>query len=194
MHKPRFLDQVALELGDQFAFTGRFAGRRPFQPAHVEPQWARDRDADIIHICLDLSLDFERRRISGTATHRVAAIVEGLDRLEFDAAELQIDSVRVGNEVAPFDTADGKLTVRLPRALAAGNETEVPISYNGSPRRGLYFVGPDEGYPDKPQQAWTQGEDEDSRYWFPCYDYPNDRATSEVIATVPEKFIAISNG
>ena len=43
-------------------------------------------------------------------------------------------------------------------------------------------------------QAWTQGEDEDSRYWFPCYDYPNSRPTSEVIATVPEKFTAVSNG
>ena len=43
-------------------------------------------------------------------------------------------------------------------------------------------------------QAWTQGEDEDSRYWFPCYDYPNNRRTSEVIATVPENFTAVSNG
>ena len=42
--------------------------------------------------------------------------------------------------------------------------------------------------------SWTQGEDEDSRYWFPCYDYPNNRTTSEIVATVPEQFTAISNG
>ena len=82
----------------------------------------------------------------------------------------------------------------MPRALKRGAETEIAVEYSAAPRRGLYFVGPDDGYPHKPVEAWTQGEDEDSHYWFPCYDYPNDRATSEVIATVPEKFTAISNG
>jgi hypothetical protein len=82
----------------------------------------------------------------------------------------------------------------MPRVLTAGDEIEVAIDYSARPRRGLYFVGPDDGYPNKPVQAWTQGEDEDSRYWFPCYDYPNNRATSEVVATVPENFTAVSNG
>ncbi len=195
MHKPRFLDEVAEQIGDRLAFSGRFQnGRRPFQPAHVEPQWPRDRVADILHVRLEVALDFEKKRISGTATHRLAAILDDLSSLEFDAAELDIGSVRVGGERAAFEVRDGKVIVALPRALKAGAEIEVAIDYSAAPRRGLYFVGPDEAYPDKPVQAWTQGEDEDSRYWFPCYDYPNDRATSEVIATVPEKFTAISNG
>src|SRR6202011_5366873 len=93
-----------------------------------------------------------------------------------------------------FETSDGKLRITLPRALKADEEIEIAIDYSARPRRGLYFVGPDEAYPNKPVEAWTQGEDEDSRYWFPCYDYPNDRVTSEVIATVPETFTAVSNG
>jgi aminopeptidase N len=195
MHKPRLLDQIALELGDRHAFASRFArGRRPFQPAHVEPQWARDRAAAINHIRLEVALDFERKRIAGTAAHRLAAIVDGLDRLEFDAAEMEIGAVRAGGEPCRFETGGGKLAITLPRALAAGAEIELAIDYAAAPRRGLYFVGPDGAYHDKPVQAWTQGEDEDSRYWFPCYDYPNNRTTSEVIATVPEKFTAISNG
>jgi hypothetical protein len=73
MHKPRLLDQIAIELGDRYAFASRFArGRRPFQPAHVEPQWARDRSAAIKHIRLEVALDFERKRIAGTAAHRLA--------------------------------------------------------------------------------------------------------------------------
>ncbi|HTR63320.1 MAG TPA: M1 family aminopeptidase [Candidatus Binataceae bacterium] len=195
MQKPRFLDEVAEQLGDRNAFNSYSAnGRRPFQPAYVEPQWPRDRAADIKHIKLELTLDFDRKRIAGTATHRLAAILDDLKQLEFDATELDIESVRVGGERALFEVRDGKVHVSLPQALKAGADAEVAISYSGSPRRGLYFVGPDEGYPNKPVEAWTQGEDEDSRYWFPCYDYPNDRATSEVIATVPEKFTAISNG
>jgi aminopeptidase N len=195
MHKPRFLDQLAMELGDGEAFTVAFArGRRAFQPQHVEAKWARDRAANISHIKLEVALDFDAKKISGTATHRLSAITGPLDRLEFDAAELEIKAVRVGGEPATFETADDKLKIAMPRALKAGEEIEIAIDYAGQPRRGLYFVGPDTAYPNKPRQAWTQGEDEDSRYWFPCYDYPNSRPTSEIIATVPEKFTAVSNG
>jgi len=184
-----------MELGDAEAFTVAFArGRRAFQPQHVEAKWARDRAANISHVKLEVALDFDAKKISGTATHRLSAITGPLERLEFDAAELEIKAIRAGGEPATFETADDKLRITLPRALNAGDTIEVGIDYAGHPRRGLYFVGPDTAYPNKPRQAWTQGEDEDSRYWFPCYDYPNSRPTSEIVATVPEKFTAVSNG
>lgn len=120
MQKPRMLDQIALELGDRFAFSSRLArGRRPFQPAHVEPQWARDRAAAIRHIRLEVALDFERKSIAGTATHRIAAIADGLDHIEFDAAEMEIRAVRAGGEPCRFETGGGKLEIMLPRAIAA---------------------------------------------------------------------------
>ncbi len=177
------------------AFTVAFArGRRAFQPQHVEPKWARDRAVNIKHIKLEVALDFDAKKISGTATHRLSAITGPLERLEFDAAELEINAVRAGGEPATFETSRRQAEDRAAARARRGEEIEIAIDYAGQPRRGLYFVGPDAGYPNKPRQAWTQGEDEDSRYWFPCYDYPNDRATSEVIATVPEKFTAVSNG
>ena len=197
MHKPRVFDLVATGTGfdDQWFFNWSAAGeRRPFQPDYIEPKWPRDRVVDIKHIRLQVALDFEKRRISGTATHTLAAILDGLTQLEFDAAEMEVSAVRVGGETHSFDHSDDKLRIGLERALNAGDEVEVAIDYSAKPRRGLYFVGPDDGYPNKPIEAWTQGEDEDSRYWFPCYDYPNDRVTSEVIATVPENFTAVSNG
>ena len=195
MHRPRFLDQMAMELGDRCAFSARFArGRRPFQPEHIEAKWARDRTFDVSHIKLEVNLDFAARAVSGTATHRLSAIVDDLSGAEFDAAEMAISAVRVLGEAATFECEGAKLKIRFPRAISAGEQAEVAIDYSAVPRRGLYFVGPDEAYPDKPVEAWTQGEDEDSHYWFPCYDYPNDRVTSEVIATVPDKFTAVSNG
>ena len=197
MHKPRSFDVLAIadRLHDE-SISGAFANgvRRPFQPDYVEPKWPRDRVVDIKHIKLEVALDFAARRIAGTATHTLAAILDGLTQLEFDAAEMEVGAVRVGGEPHSFDHSDDKLRIRLERALKAGDEVEVAIDYSAKPRRGLYFIGPDSGYPDKPLEAWTQGEDEDSRYWFPCYDYPNDRVTSEVIATVPETYTAVSNG
>ena len=59
------------------------------------------------------------------------------------------------------------------------------IRYEGKPTKGLYFILPDKDYPDRPKQVWTQGESEDTRYYLPTYDYPNDRLTTETILTVP---------
>jgi aminopeptidase N len=195
MHKPKFLDWMAEMLGDVEAFGPRGNSEaKPFQPAHVEPQWPRDRVADVKHIRLEVKLDFEAREITGMAVHRLAPIVGGLRQMEFDQVDLDIGEVKVDGRIAPFQISDGKLLVPFSEELKAGAEIEVSIAYRARPRRGLYFVGPDEAYPNKPTQAWTQGEDEDSRYWFPCYDYPNDKATSEIFAAVPAGFFALSNG
>ncbi|MGH2633954.1 MAG: M1 family aminopeptidase, partial [Tepidiformaceae bacterium] len=70
----------------------------------------------------------------------------------------------------------------------------VAIAYRATPRLGLYFIAPDEWYPDKPTQVWSQCQDEDTRYWIPCYDYPNEKQTTEMIATVPGNWFALSNG
>jgi len=48
----------------------------------------------------------------------------------------------------------------------------------------MYFILPDKDYPDRPSQIWTQGESEDTHYYLPTYDYPNDRLTTETILTV----------
>ncbi len=64
----------------------------------------------------------------------------------------------------------------------------------GKPQKGLYFILPDKDYPNRPTQVWTQGESEDTRYYLPTYDYPNDRLTTETILTVPAEWLTISNG
>ncbi|MCX6024241.1 MAG: M1 family aminopeptidase [Chloroflexi bacterium] len=93
-----------------------------------------------------------------------------------------------------FESTDRKLLIHLAAPLNSGQGATVAVAYETTPRRGLYFIAPDEGYPDKRRHAWTQGEMEDGRFWFPGYDYPNEKATSEVIATVPEPYFVLSNG
>jgi aminopeptidase N len=87
------------------------------------------------------------------------------------------------------------LNIPLKVEVVAGKVLEIAIDYGvDKPQRGLYFIQPDADYPQKPTQVWTQGEDEDSRFWFPCFDYPGQLATSEIRVQVPQDFIAVSNG
>jgi len=53
---------------------------------------------------------------------------------------------------------------------------------------------PDEFVPNRPTQVWSQCQDEDARYWFPCHDAPNMKLTSELLVTVPRAWEALSNG
>ena len=112
-----------------------------------------------------------------------------------DAVALQIKSVKVGNTKQAFDCDGEQLHVSLKNPTEYDKPFTLAIDYAvENPQRGIYFVGPDKHYPNKPTQVWTQGEDEDSRFWFPCFDYPGQLATSEIRVRVPKKFMAVSNG
>jgi aminopeptidase N len=147
------------------------------------------------HIRIEVRLDPAVVKVEGTVHHTLAALTEGVERVRFHASELAIDAVRggKGRDLA-FRHEGPVVEVDLPRRLAIGDEVTISIDYHGTPRRGLWFVGPDAGYPDKPHEVWTQGQDEDSRYWFPCFDHPIEKATTEVLARVPSEHRAIGNG
>ncbi len=167
---------------------------RPFPLTGDQPHYARDLVVDVRHIKLQISIDPAAKRVAGTATHTVQAINDGVRAIEFDAAEMRIAGVTAAGKPVRFDYSDPVLRVDLGRAIRAGASVDIAIRYSAMPRRGLYFTAPDADYPEKPLQAWTQGQDEDSRHWYPCIDFPNHQQTSEVIVTVPASMISIGNG
>jgi len=167
---------------------------REFAFPGTRARWAPDRVVDIQHIALDLTVDPVKRGITGTVTLRVAVIAPDTRSVELDAVELTIERVAVGGAAVEFSHDGRKLRVELAGPAAAGSELVIAVAYRGAPRRGLYFVAPDDAYPHKRQQVWSQGQDEDSRYWFPCFDAPNEKATSELTVTVPAQLFAVSNG
>ncbi|HXI35131.1 MAG TPA: M1 family aminopeptidase, partial [Gemmatimonadales bacterium] len=87
------------------------------------------------------------------------------------------------------------LVVFLPRPIADGDTARFTITYHGvvESGQGLTYINP-EGRPHRPPQIWSQGEDHDNHFWFPTYDFPNDKMTWEVVATVPKGMNAVSNG
>lgn len=170
-------------------------GRRAFELPGAQPHYTPDRPGQVEHIVLDLSFDIPRRHYQGTCTIQLNPIRDGIESLTLDAVNLAIEDVRVGRAKQPFDYDGESLQIHLTQPTAAGKAIKVAIAYHvDNPQRGIYFIAPDDHYPDKPVQVWTQGEDEDSRFWFPCFDYPGQLASSEIRVKVPKNLIAISNG
>ncbi len=155
---------------------------------------ARDRTYDVQHYALNITLDHPQKKIAGDVTITLQPINNGLSQVVLDSAELQIQSVDVNGRSVDFALRGEKLSVELGRPYNSNETITVKVRYEGKPRKGLFWVGGDPAYPDKPAQIWSQGEDEDSHYWFPSYDYPNEKATSETSITVSKPFMAISNG
>ncbi len=160
------------------------------------PRYAPDRPADVRHVDIAVTLDFERKQVHGVVTHSFAALFDAVRVITLDAAELHIEQVTLADGVTPLGwwSEGEKLRIQLDRDYAYGEEFGVRVAYWAQPRTGLVFVAPDAGNPDLPLQAWTQGETEYHHFWFPCHDFPNDRASTTLAATVPATFFALSNG
>jgi len=163
-------------------------------PLRADEPYARSRSYDLGHSRIALRFDLERKKVLGDVTHTLSVLRDGTAKIAFDSVGLTIENVTVNKSPAKFETTAEKLIVSLPAAAKAGEKFDVSIRYEGKPTKGMYFILPDKDYPDRPIQIWTQGESEDTRYYLPTYDYPNDRLTTETILTVPASWLTISNG
>lgn len=160
----------------------------------ADEPYARSRDYDLQHSRVALRFEVEQNKVIGDVTHTLTLFRDGLDHISFDSVGLQIQNVSVNKRDAGFRTTETQLIVDLPAPGKVGERFDVEIRYEGKPKKGLYFILPDKDYPKRPTQIWTQGESEDTRYYLPTYDYPNDRLTTETILTVPANWLTVSNG
>ncbi|PMB53070.1 aminopeptidase [Fischerella thermalis CCMEE 5201] len=168
---------------------------KSFELPGAKPHYNPDRPGQVEHIFLDLNLDIPNQSVQGKCHITLLPIRNGIDRLILDAVSLNIESVFVDEVQQKFDYDGEKLSIKLHSPTIANQRLAIAIAYSvQQPQRGIYFIQPNKHYPHKPTQVWTQGEDEDSRFWFPCFDYPGQLSTSEIRVRVPKPLIAISNG
>jgi hypothetical protein len=153
-----------------------------------------DRAFDVLHYRIEVGFDESKKLVSGTTTVTLVPFIPVLSTVELDAEKLNVASVMLGSRPVKFDVGARKLLITLDRDYTTRDTLALAIRYSCTPSRGLYFVQPDSGYPEKPWQIWSQGEDMDNHFWFPCHDFPNDFATSEMIVTVKSSYRALSNG
>lgn len=169
--------------------------RRAFYLPDAQPQYAPDTPFRREHVALDVAVDPKRKTVEGTVTHRLRTLGRDLTEIRLDQIGLQIKSAKVDGKDVEFSVDSKSLVLRLPASPKIEQTLEVVIAYRvEQPARGLYFTGPDADYPQKPHQVWSQGQDQDNRYWIPLFDYPNQKSTTEIKARVPKGYLALSNG
>src|ERR1700734_1933132 len=147
----------------------------------ADEPYARSKDYDLQNVKTHLWFDVEQKKVRGEVTETISMLRDGTEKIKFDSVDLTIHNVTLDGKDAKFATTDKELIVSLPNPSKGSERHDVFIRYEGQPKKGLYFVLPDKNYPNRPKEIWTQGEAEDTRYYIPIYDYPNDRTTSELL-------------
>jgi len=156
-------------------------------------KFAPDRKADILHLTLDVTPDFEKLTVTGSATLRLKPIGKPLDELRLDAMRFTVLDFK-SSERATHHLTDEAITITFAKPVPVGEEVSLTVRYTAQPRRGLYFRTPANGYPAGDMQIWTQGEPHEARHWFPGHDFPNEKFTSEITCRVPEGLTVLANG
>lgn len=169
--------------------------RIPFGAGRAFYHPPRYHEYQLDNVKIVVSFDEKAGNVTGDATNTVTITHANTTFVDFDSADLHYSWVGMpGGAVLRHETFGQTLRVFLPKALAPGETVAVEARYTAHPTKGLYFVRPDASYPDRPWEVWSQGEMIDNHFWFPTYDWPDIKAASETVVTVPEGQTVVSNG
>jgi aminopeptidase N len=174
--------------------SGYFADFPPSGDAPSGRQYAPDREVEVLHLALDVIPDFKQRTIDGQATIKFKPILKPVREIKLDAVDLNVHTVTSTEKIQGYQVTPDKLVITFATDIPVGQETSVTVSYDAEPKIGIYFRTPEMGYKAGDTHLFSQGEEIDARHWYPCFDSPNEKFTSEVTCHVPEGMTVISNG
>jgi aminopeptidase N len=163
------------------------------------------RFADHLHMKLEVRIaDMNSPRLDAVETLTLAPIGAPLPELTLNCGpreSMQIASVEYrGADAsaarhASFTQEGEELRVAIDPPVPVGERFNLVIAYTlTDPQEGMTWTPESPAWPGRAAQLHTQGQPESNRYWFPCHDSPNERLTTEIVATVPSGFTVVSNG
>jgi hypothetical protein len=145
---------------------------------------------------LDIRPDIATRVLTGIVRMRATVVSGPLLGLDLDfASNMVVDSAYAADTPTPVTRSGNILTVALDRPYLNGETPEVVVRYHGTPASGpfgaVFGFGSHAGQP----LIATLSEPFGARAWWPCKDYPDDKADSvDVRVKVPSGMITACNG
>ena len=169
----------------------------PLAAQPTDPHSYASRSAGRVHhLALNLTVDFDRQILAGTATWQLANPGSSPD-LVLDTRDLAIeavDALDAAGQPTPaafsLEPADAVLGQPLRIVLPAG-ATAVRIAYRTAPTAAaLQWLAPAQTAGTQPF-LFTQSQAILARTWLPCHDSPGLRFTYEATVRVPAHLLAL---
>lgn len=144
---------------------------------------------DITKYEITLTIDDVARTVSGNVKATVLA-EESLSAIQYNLIALTVSEVRVNNQPMAFTHQNG--IINIPLNIAAGQQFTTQVFYHGSPQLsanlysiGMYFSA---------SYVFTISDPDAGRQWWPCYDYPWDKAIVDLHITMRSDWKVAANG
>lgn len=152
---------------------------------------ARPDEAVITHLDLNVAVDMEAQRISGTARYRIKD--HGKGRIVLDTDGLSVDAV-TDAKGTPLEFALGDSTFLgrpLEVKIPAGTEALSIQYHSGRNAKALQWLEPQQTTDKKHPFLFTQGQAILTRSWIPIQDSPGIRFTYDATVKVPNDLMAV---
>jgi len=157
----------------------------------ISSLFAQDKNIDVLNynLSLDLSNNFKSSAnyvFNGSEVIKIKAVNDiSSFVLNANFASLKIENVSISG--ISFTHTKDEVTINLDKTYLAGEEFEVGISYSHKNFFDTaFYVG--KGI------IYTDCEPEGARCWYPCKDFPEDKALFEIKGKVPAGVLFGANG
>jgi leukotriene-A4 hydrolase len=154
--------------------------------------FAKPLEARVTHLSLDLAVNFETRRIGGTATLDIEAR-PGAREIILDDKGLEIESVTdEAGQPLPFKVGAVDENLGAPLTIAMGDKRKIVISYKSAPDAGaLQWLTPEQTAGKTQPFLLSQGQSIENRSWIPTQDSPGIRQSWDAHIAVPAELTAV---
>ncbi|GAA1056295.1 putative peptidase M1, membrane alanine aminopeptidase [Agromyces luteolus] len=160
---------------------------------HVYLPRSGSTDFSVLHYDLDLRYRVATNRLDARATLRVRADV-ALRSIHLDLVHLRAKRVKVdGARPNRWTQSQTHLTVTPSGPVAAGDEFEVEVQYDGMPRPRRSRWGAI-GWEELDDGVLVAAQPSGAPTWFPCNDRPADKATYRIRITTEEAYTVLATG
>jgi len=154
----------------------------------------QDHNLDFVRMCLAVEFVPEQGLVKGNITHHFSTIRDEVDSFFLNGPGITVKSATLNGKPVKYTTTDEGIHFYPAASLHYGEADSLNIVYEAYPKKGIYFIGWNDPNNLSRKQIWTQGEGTDNRYWFPCYDWANDKLITEVKVKFRKGYKVLSNG
>ena len=154
--------------------------------------YARPLEARVTHLDLDLAVDFDAKRVGGTATLDIQA-KPGAQEIVLDDKGLEIEAITdEAGQPLPYKVGAVDDNLGAPLAIRMGDKRKIVIRYKSAPDAGaLQWLTKEQTAGKKHPYLLSQGQSIENRSWIPTQDSPGIRQSWTAHIAVPAELTAV---
>ena len=183
-------DNAAQSAGNEAAAVAPILTTADANDVH---SFARPQEARVNHVALDLAVDFDAKRVGGTATLDIQRRPEAKEII-LDDKGLEIQAITDGDgEPLTWKVGAADANLGAPLAVALRPDTNrLVIRYKSAPEaEALQWLTPQQTAGKKRPYLFSQGQAILNRSWIPTQDSPGIRQSWEAKIRVPAGLTAV---